>query len=109
MRVIDVTVDIDAAFKALADPIRRSLLEALTKTEFYCHIDGEEVNGICVQDLSDMLELPQSTVSRHLAILRHAGLVGHLQKGVWHYYFCHTDVVRDIQSWLVLLMKQTAQ
>ncbi len=100
----NVTIDIDAAFKALADPTRRALLDALRKTEFYCQIDGEEVTGICVQDLSSMLHLPQSTVSRHLTILRQAGLVGHQQKGVWHYYFCNADGVKAVQQWLFQLL-----
>ena len=33
-------------------------------------------NGsLCVCDLQDELDLPEPTVSRHLAVLRHAGLV----------------------------------
>ncbi|PWI56794.1 ArsR/SmtB family transcription factor [Sulfoacidibacillus thermotolerans] len=103
---VGVRVDIDLAFKALADPIRRALLEALKKTEFYCRIDGESVNGICVQDLSGMLNLPQSTVSRHLAILRQAGLVEHQQKGVWHYYFCNVETLKAVESWITTLINK---
>lgn len=37
-------------------------------------------------DLMKVLQLPQSTVSRHLAYLRDSGLVVDNRKGVWMYY-----------------------
>lgn len=92
--------NIDNVFKALSDGTRRSLLETLGKKQFFCSVDGETVDGICVQDLSSILQLPQSTISRHLTILRQAGLVNHQQKGVWHYYFCNEDTIRSVQGWL---------
>ncbi|MHB1681874.1 MAG: ArsR/SmtB family transcription factor [Bacilli bacterium] len=98
--------DIDWAYKALADPIRRSLMETLRKKQYFCRVDGEKVNGICVQDLSSLLQLPQSTVSRHLAVLRQAGLVGHRQNGIWHYYFCNIDRIRAVQQWLDSLVTE---
>ena len=101
-----VSTDIDWAYKALADPSRRSLLEALGKKQYFCRVDGEKVNGVCVQDLSSLLQLPQSTVSRHLAVLRQAGLVGHQQKGIWHYYFCNIDRIRAVQRWLDSLVTE---
>lgn len=91
---------IDDVFRALSDPIRRSLLETLGKRQFFCAVDGESVDGICVQDLSSILQLPQSTVSRHLTILRQAGLVDHQQKGVWRYYSCNQDTISAVQLWL---------
>jgi len=36
---------------------------------------------LCVSDLQSVLELPQATVSRHLAILRNTGLVSDSRKG----------------------------
>lgn len=91
---------IDDVFKALSDPIRRSLLETLGKKQFFCAVDGQTVEGICVQDLSSILQLPQSTISRHLTILRQAGLVGHQQKAVWHYYSCVPETIKAVQLWL---------
>lgn len=96
-------VDLDLALKALADPIRRSLLETLGKNQFFCTIDGQSVDGICVQDLSSILDVPQSTISRHLSILRQSGWVGHQQKGVWHYYFCNQDTLEAVMDWLASL------
>ncbi|SHL15011.1 ArsR/SmtB family transcription factor [Alicyclobacillus tolerans] len=102
--LMEGNVNIDAVCKALAEPIRRSLLKILGEKQYFCYLNGEMVNGVCVQDLSALLKLPQSTISRHLAILRQAGLVGHQQKGVWHYYFCRSDTLRTMNRWLQSLM-----
>ncbi len=97
---VRTVVDMDLVFKALADPARRSLLEVLSQKEHFCTLDGELVDGICVQDLTHILDMPQSTISRHLSMLSQAGLVGHQQRGVWHYYFIHPDALRAIERWI---------
>jgi ArsR family transcriptional regulator len=61
-------------FKALSDETRLRILALLAEGE------------LCVCDLMAILELPQSTVSRHLAYLRHAGLADDRRQGVWMYY-----------------------
>jgi len=61
-------------FKALSDETRLRILALLTRGE------------LCVCDLMATLDLPQSTVSRHLAYLRNAGLVEDRRQGVWMYY-----------------------
>ena len=65
---------IEALFKALADATRLRILALL---------DGGE---ICVCEIHDALKLPQSTVSRHLAYLRRAGLVETRREGLWIHY-----------------------
>ena len=50
-------------FQALADPNRRAIVEELTKTE------------LSVQALADVLPISRPAVSRHLRILKDAGLV----------------------------------
>lgn len=61
-------------FQALADDTRLRLIGLL--------LAGE----LCVCDMVAVLGLPQSTVSRHLASLRHAGLVEGRREGVWMHY-----------------------
>lgn len=61
-------------FKALAEPLRRRLL-CLLAAQLHC-----------VGDLVTILEVPQPTVSRHLAQLRRAGLVTANQRGLWIFY-----------------------
>jgi ArsR family transcriptional regulator len=55
--------DLDALFRAFADPTRLRLLNVLAAGE------------LCVCDLVELLGVPQPTVSRHLAVLRREGLV----------------------------------
>jgi ArsR family transcriptional regulator len=62
-------------YKALADETRLRIV-------FLLQTGGE----LCVCDLMAVLNLPQSTVSRHLAYMRSSGLVSDTRKGVWMYY-----------------------
>ena len=62
-------------FKALGEPVRLRLFALLSAS-------GEQ----CVCHLTDALDLPQSTISRHLGVLRHAGLVSRRRDGKWMYY-----------------------
>ena len=55
--------DLDALFKAFADPTRLRIMSILAAGE------------LCVCDVVELLDLPQPTVSRHLAALRATGLV----------------------------------
>jgi ArsR family transcriptional regulator len=55
--------------KAAADPTRLRLLNLL------------RLGSICVCDLQAVLQISQPNVSRHLAALRHAGLVTDWRKG----------------------------
>jgi len=64
-----------AAFKALGDPVRLRLFHLLSLRD-----------ELCVCHLTEALELPQSTVSRHLGVLRHAGLVATRRDGKWMHY-----------------------
>ena len=60
--------------KALADPTRLRVVAALAQGE------------LCVCHLEAVLELPQPTVSRQLAILRAAGIVADRREGTWVHY-----------------------
>ena len=55
--------ELDALFKAFADPTRLRILNVLAAGE------------LCVCDIVAILGVPQPTASRHLATLREAGLV----------------------------------
>jgi ArsR family transcriptional regulator len=61
-------------FKALADETRLRILNLL--------VQGE----LCVCDVMAVLDIGQSKASRHLACLRHVGLVSDRRNGVWMYY-----------------------
>jgi len=61
-------------FKALSDPTRLRLLRVLDGTELH------------VNELVEILALPQPTISRHLGLLLRAGLVGRRRDGMWTFY-----------------------
>ncbi len=63
-----------AIAKALAHPTRLIILEALEQGE------------TCVCDLTELVGADQSTVSKHLAILKQAGLVEDRKEGVMAFY-----------------------
>jgi len=62
-------------FKALSDETRLRIMALL--------VGGQE---LCVCDIMAALDLPQSTVSRHLSYLRNTGLVDDRRQGIWMYY-----------------------
>lgn len=74
-------IDQQAFFEALADPIRRRLLRML--------LDEDEC---CVCNLQEALDVSQPKVSRHLAVLREAGLVLARRQGVWMHYRIHPQL-----------------
>ncbi len=83
-------------FKALSDETRLRIFALLNHGE------------LCVCDLMEALQLPQSTVSRHLAHLRNAGLVDGRRQGVWMYYRLtepNTELEQILQA-LPLLLSQ---
>jgi ArsR family transcriptional regulator len=80
------------AFKALSDETRMRILALL--------LDEPE---LCVCDLMAVLQLPQSTVSRHLSHLKGAGWLGDRREGVWVHYALARPLGPPQQSLLPLL------
>lgn len=64
-----------AVFKVLADPTRLRLMVLLS-------VEGET----CVCKLAAALDAPDFKISRHLSIMRSAGLVEAKREGTWMHY-----------------------
>lgn len=83
--VLDVT-------KALADGNRLRVLMALAGGE------------LCVCQIVELLQLAPSTTSKHMSILRQAGLVESRKEGRWMYYRLPNrgapKAVRDAVAWV---------
>lgn len=58
----------------LSDPTRLRIVRALLNSD------------LCVCELSDGLQVSQSTLSNHLAVLRHTRIVTTQRNGNWIYY-----------------------
>jgi ArsR family transcriptional regulator len=70
-------------FKALGDETRLRMLGLLTHGE------------LCVCDIMEVLKLPQSTASRHLAYLKNAKWVSGVRRGKWMYYQLDLGIMND--------------
>lgn len=76
---------LDDAFKALADPGRRRLLDRL-----------HERNGQNLSDLCEGMDMARQSVSKHLEILVAAGLVVTTRRGRERLHFLNTAPINDI-------------
>ena len=71
----------DQLFHLLSDPTRlRSLVLLATEGE------------LCVCELTHALGIIQPKISRHLALMREAGLIQGRRAGQWVYYRLHPDL-----------------
>ena len=75
-------------FEVLAEPSRRRILDALR--------DGERVVG----DLVERVRLSQPAVSKHLRILKEAGLVDVRPEGQRRWYRLRAAPLADLDEWL---------
>ena len=80
--------------KALAHPSRLLMLDALA--------DGE----LCVCELTELVGADQSTVSKHLAILRQAGIVDVRKDGVNIYYRVKTHCLQGFWECTESVLKE---
>ncbi|HEY3015137.1 MAG TPA: metalloregulator ArsR/SmtB family transcription factor [Nocardioides sp.] len=78
----------DAALHALADPGRRRLVEALRQ--------GEATAG----ELADLLPIARPGVSRHLRVLREAGLVEVRAEAQRRVYRLRPEPLAEVDDWL---------
>jgi len=80
------------AFQALADPTRRTILDLLRERS---RTSGE---------IAEAFPSSWPTISRHLAVLRDAGLITAERDGQFVRYELHTTVFQDVMervaSWL---------
>lgn len=74
-------------FNAIAEPRRRDILEFLAPRERP------------VADIVDELEMAQPSVSKHLRVLLHVGLVEVRREGRQAFYRTNTDEIRTIHEW----------
>ncbi|MHC4778155.1 MAG: ArsR/SmtB family transcription factor [Planctomycetota bacterium] len=77
-----------SAFKAMAHPGRLAILHILSRQE------------CCVCEITEILEMPVSTVSQHLRVLKTAKLVKSRQQGkLVHYSLAQPGLSDIVASW----------
>jgi ArsR family transcriptional regulator, arsenate/arsenite/antimonite-responsive transcriptional repressor len=79
---------VEKVFKALADKNRLRILKMLQR------------KPMCVCEIREVLGLAQPTVSKHLKILKEAGIIEDDQKGLWTNYYLNSqnDYARSLSG-----------
>ena len=78
----------DDLFRSLADPTRRALFERLCR-------DGEQTVGA----LTAQAGISQPAVSKHLGVLKQAGLVRDRHQGRQTHYSAQLDALAPLTDW----------
>lgn len=81
-------MDIDQTIQALSDPARRELIITLSQ--------GPQTAGA----LAAPHAISRPAISRHLRVLRDAGLVTVQVQGREHWYYLQPEPMNELQQWL---------
>jgi DNA-binding transcriptional ArsR family regulator len=79
---------VDAVLQALSDGSRRTVLEVLRD------------HPATVSELAERLPIARPGVSRHLRVLREAGLVDVQHEAQWRVYRLRPEPLAEIDAWL---------
>ncbi|GBF75828.1 transcriptional regulator [Paenibacillus sp. 598K] len=82
-------MSINKAFKALADPTRRKILDLLKKQD------------LTAGEIADHFDMSKPSISRHLNILKEAELVWDERKANFIIYSLNTTVFQDVLQWIL--------
>lgn len=82
-------MSIQNTLRALADPIRREILNMLKK--------GRMSAG----EISEHFDVTAAAVSRHLSVLKEADLIRDNREGKFIYYDLNASVLEEIMLWIV--------
>jgi len=92
-------VDFIRVFKTLGDETRLRIVNIL--------LQGK--TPLCVCEMTDVLELPQYHISRHLMILKTSGLVEPERDGTWIYYHISPETSKCVDDLLGVIQKHFKQ
>ncbi len=79
-------------FKCLSDPTRLDILKIILERQ-----------NVCVCEITDILQLSQPKISRHLALLRNLSILLDERKGQWVYYRLNPDLPEWVNAVLNVL------
>ena len=74
--------------KALADPVRREILNLLK--------NGRMAAG----EITDHFSITGAAISRHLSVLKEADLLRDQREGKYIFYELNTSVLEDVMLWI---------
>jgi ArsR family transcriptional regulator len=84
--------DLAAVTKALADPTRLQIVDALRKAA---------PEALCQCELVPLFAMSQPALAKHLKVLVGAGVIASERRGLWAYYFIPSDSrMKELTAWL---------
>ena len=81
-------MSLQTTLRALADPIRREILNLLKK--------GRMSAG----DITEHFDVTAAAISRHLSVLKEADLIRDERQGKFIYYDLNASVLEEIMLWI---------
>lgn len=81
-------MSIQRTMRALSDPTRREILDLLKK------------ESLSAGDISGHFEMSVPAVSKHLSILKDAGLIRDRREGKYIYYELNASVLEEVLIWI---------
>jgi len=84
-------VSLQNTMKALADPVRREILNMLKK------------GRLSAGEISEHFDITAAAISRHLAVLKDAGLIFDNREGKFIYYELNASVLEEVLLWISAL------
>jgi DNA-binding transcriptional ArsR family regulator len=88
-------------FTVVADSARRDILRILLERATPGEPAGDVHRELSVSDIVGHLGLSQPTVSKHLKVLREAGLVTVREDGQHRFYRLEYSPLEEIEDWLI--------
>ena len=79
---------IQSTLKALADPIRRQILDML------------KPGRLSAGEIAEAFPVSGAAVSKHLSVLKDADLIRDNREGKFIYYELNTSVLEEVMLWL---------
>ena len=79
---------IQSTLKALADPIRRQILDML------------KPGRLSAGEIAEAFPISGAAVSKHLSVLKDADLIRDNREGKFIYYELNTSVLEEVMMWL---------
>lgn len=86
---------IQETLKALSDPVRREILE---------HLKHERLPA---GEIAELFDISAPAISRHLSVLKEAGLVRDYREGRYIFYELKASVLEETLLWIANLKEQS--
>lgn len=82
-------MSLQETLKALADPTRRQIVQLLKS------------GRLSAGDIGEHFNITAAAISRHLSVLKEAGLIRDTREGKYIFYEVNLSVLEELLSWLI--------